>query len=167
MWIKSIGANPTINCTNTRINKSESAAQDPWSTVQFNPPLFWKKNKFGDGVIFWGGFFVFNLFIFTVQYCIVQYSTVQYSTVQYSTVQYSTVQYSTVQYSTVQYNTVQHSPTQPPKLVVWRRRRRRRWRKSPSVDPRFHLRGPWVKITMCIFRTGSYNSGHSSSNIFA
>ena len=81
----------------------------------------------------------------TVQYNTIQYNTVQYSTVQYSTVQYSTVQYSTVQYSTVQYSTqytVQYSPTQPPKLVVWRRRRRR---KSPS-DPQFHLWGPWVKI---------------------
>ena len=31
------------------LNKSTSAAQDPRSTVQFNPPLFWKTNFFFGG----------------------------------------------------------------------------------------------------------------------
>ena len=32
-----------------------------------------------------------------------------------------------------------------PKLEVWKWRKRRRRKKCPSEDPRFHLRGPWVK----------------------
>ena len=93
---------PKFICCHLFKNKSASAAQDPWSTVQFNPPLFWIF-FWGGGVIFYffGGGGDFFFFFFTVQYSTVQYSTVQYSTVQYSTVQYSTVQYSTVQYSTV------------------------------------------------------------------
>ena len=137
------------------------------TTLYFGHLFFWGGGDFlwggffffwggGGGDFFWGGgiFFIFffwgggwgwfflggdfflgggGIFLFTVQY-----STIQYSAVQYSTVQYSTVQYSTIHYSTV-HSRVQYSPRR-------RRRRRRRRRKSPSEDPRFHLRGPWVNI---------------------
>ena len=92
-------------------NKSALEAQDPWSTVQFNPPVFWREKCFWVGVIFlggiiffagyffrwacffWGGGWVFFFFFFFFFWGGgVQYNTVQYSTVQYSTVQYSTVQ---------------------------------------------------------------------------
>ena len=71
-------------------NKSTSAAQDPRSTVQFNPPLFWTifflgGGDFGGGIFFsgvgvicFGGEIFFggvDLF-FTVQYSAVQYSTI-------------------------------------------------------------------------------------------
>ena len=124
------------------LNKSASAAQDPWSTVQFNPPLFWTFFCFclGGGVIFCGGgIFYFILFF--------RGGVIFFLGGGIFFLQYGTVQYNTVQYSTV-HSTVQYSPTQPPKLVVWRRRRRRR--KSPSEDPQFHLRGPWVKILICL-----------------
>ena len=56
-WIRGGG----VHCQRIFLyeNKSVSAAQDPWSTVQFNPLYF-----FWGGVIILGGFFFFFFFFF-------------------------------------------------------------------------------------------------------